>query len=135
MILADQLATGINWMLLTSIVMTLATVGMWLDSRKQRKTTLEQPVDVRLVKALHEEFAHKAEFDQLVSSNTQRHAQLFGKMETLEREARALINHEITKINTDRTRTMEKLNEQFTFIRESLSAINTELKLNRERNE
>ena len=135
MILADQLATGVNWMLLTSIVMTLATVGMWLDSRKQRKTTLEQPVDVRLVKALHEEFAHKAEFDQLVSSNTQRHAQLFGKMETLEREARALINHEITKINTDRTRTMEKLNEQFTFIRESLSAINTELKLNRERNE
>ena len=135
MILADQLATGVNWMLLTSIVMTLATVGMWLDSRKQRKTTLEQPVDVRLVKALHEEFAHKAEFDQLVSSNTQRHAQLFGKMETIEREARALINHEITKINTDRTRTMEKLNEQFTFIRESLSAINTELKLNRERNE
>ena len=135
MILADQLATGVNWMLLTSIVMTLATVGMWLDSRKQRKTTLEQPVDVRLVKALHEEFAHKAEFDQLVSSNTQRHAQLFGKMETLEREARALINHEIPKLNTARTRTMEKLNEQFTFIRESLSAINTELKLNRERNE
>jgi hypothetical protein len=28
---------------------------------------------------------------------------------------------------------MEKLHEQFTFIRESLSAINTELKLNRRR--
>jgi len=30
---------------------------------------------------------------------------------------------------------MEKLNEQFTFIRESLAAMNTELKLKREKSE
>lgn len=129
--LAETIATGVNWSLLASIVMALATVGMWIDSRKQRKTTLEQPVDVRLVKALHEEFANKSAFDDLVATNSRRHEQLFGRIELVERDTRAAIALEVTKINTDRTRTMEKLNEQFTFIRESLSAINTELKLNR----
>jgi len=47
-------------------------------------------------------------------------------------DARVALGAEMTKINADRQRTMEKLNEQFTFIRESLSAINTELKIRRE---
>jgi len=135
MIVAETIATGINWSLIATLVMAIGTFGMWIDGRRSRKTVLEQPVDVRLVKALHEEFAQKAEFEQLVNSNTQRHSQIFKRIEDVEREARVLIGAEVSKINLDRQRTMEKLNEQFTFIRESLASINTELKINRESNQ
>ncbi len=90
-----------------------------------------QPLNVEIVKALHEQFANQEDFHALVQSNTERHAQLFKKIETVERDARTQLAAEIAKIQTDRQHTMEKLNEQFTFIRESLSAINTELKLKR----
>jgi hypothetical protein len=91
-----------------------------------------QPLNVEIVKALHEQFANQDDFEALVAANTERHAQLFRRIETVERDARAALTDEIAKINADRQRTMEKLNDQFTFIRESLSAINTELKLKRE---
>ena len=99
-----------------------------------KKTDTEvspQPLNVEIVKALHDQFANKEEFAAHVASNTERHAQLFRKLEIVERDARAALTDEISKINADRQRTMEKLNDQFTFIRESLSAINTELKLKR----
>ena len=90
-----------------------------------------QPLNVKVVKALHEQFAKQEELHALVENNTERHAELFEKIETVERDARTQLAAEIARIQADRQRTMERLNEQFTFIRESLSAINTELKLKR----
>jgi hypothetical protein len=92
-----------------------------------------QPLNVEIVKALHDQFAKKDEFEAHVAGDADRQAQLERKLESVEREARAALGGEIARINADRQRTMEKLNEQFTFIRESLSAINTELKLKREK--
>lgn len=90
-----------------------------------------QPLNVEIVTALHDQFASKADFDAHIASNTERHAQLFRKLDTVERDARAALHTELSKLNTDRQRTVEKLNDQFTHIRESLAAINTELKLKR----
>ena len=91
-----------------------------------------QPLLVEIRKALHEDFAKKEAFDSHVAGNTERHAQIFRRIEAVERDARKELGEEISKINADRQRTMEKLNEQFTFIRETLSAINTELKFKRD---
>jgi hypothetical protein len=92
-----------------------------------------QPLSVEIVKSLHDQFANREEFESHVAASNARHAQLLQKLELVERDARTALAVEISKVNADRQRTMEKLNEQFTFIRESLSAINTELKLKRER--
>ena len=101
-----------------------------------RKTDTEispQPLHIEIDKALHERFANKDDFEAHVAANTDRHAQIYRKIETVERDARAALGEEIARINADRQRTMERLNDQFTHIRESLSAINTELKLKRKR--
>lgn len=90
-----------------------------------------QPLNVEIVRALHEQFANKEDFEAHVAANTERHAQIFRKIENAERDARSALAEEIARINADRQRTMEKLNDQFTFIRESLAAINTELKIKR----
>ena len=82
--------------------------------------------------ALHEQFADKGEFEKLVNHTTNRHAQIFARLDKAEREAREHLAHEVSAIQADRSRAMEKLNSEFIFIRETLSAINTELKLKRE---
>ena len=46
MILAETLATNINWTLIATIVMALATAGMWYDAKKCRVTQSEQPLNV-----------------------------------------------------------------------------------------
>jgi hypothetical protein len=104
-------------------------------SQPAPQTISPQPLSVSIEESLHEQFADKDAFGALVTSNTARHAQLFSKIEAVEKDARSALGDEVFKINCDRQRTMEKLNEQFTFIRESLAAINTELKLKRARNE
>jgi hypothetical protein len=101
-----------------------------------KKTDTEvspQPLNVEIVKALHDQFAQKDDFEAHVARETERQTQLLRKLDLVERDARTALGTEIAKINSDRQRTMEKLNEQFTFIRESLAAMNMELKLNREK--
>jgi len=46
MILAESIADNVNWSLIAAIVMTVATVGMWLDARKSRVTQIEQPLSI-----------------------------------------------------------------------------------------
>jgi hypothetical protein len=92
-----------------------------------------QPLNVEIVKSLQERFASQADFETHLAANARDHTRLIRKIEGVERDARSALGAEISLIHADRARTMEKLHEQFTFIRESLSAINTELKLNRRR--
>jgi len=136
---SETVATNVNWSLISTIVMAMATVGMWLDARKQRKVTLDQPVDVRLVKALHDEFAKQSELHalglvvkDLSKHNTERHGQLFNKIADVERQGREAMDRRFATLAEDRAESLEKLNEQFQFIRESIVAINTELKIRNE---
>lgn len=130
-IFAETVATNVNWSLIATIIMAVATFGMWWDSRKQRKVSLDQPVDVRLVKALHEEFAHKEDFDRHRNDNTARHAQLFGKIDNVEKQTREAMDRRFALLAEDRAESLEKLNEQFQFIRESIVELKTEIKLRR----
>jgi hypothetical protein len=106
-------------------------VGVIALFKKTSTRISPQPLNVEIVKAMHERFARQEDLAALVAANSENHLQIFRRLETVEREARAALGGEISKINLDRQRTMEKLNEQFTFIRESLAAINRELQLKR----
>lgn len=110
----------------TSIIMLIALV--------RHKTTeiSPQPLAIQLVQELHEQFAGKDEFKELVQHNTERHAQLFKSIERVEREARQDTDRRFTELNAERRQTLDKLNAQFQVIGESLASINTELKLKRE---
>jgi uncharacterized protein YifE (UPF0438 family) len=129
MIPTETIATGVNWGLISTIIMALATCGMWLDSRKARKTTLDQPVDVHLVKAMHEEFARKDDFEQMVRGNTERHSQLFKAIDRVERDARRELDERFVALAEERKETMGKLTDQITFISENIASINRELQI------
>ncbi|HEV2692235.1 MAG TPA: hypothetical protein VG347_05010 [Verrucomicrobiae bacterium] len=104
MMLAEDIAKDINWTLITAIVMTLATVAMWWDARKSRTTNTvitNQPLTVEIVKALHEQFANKEEFDKHVGHNTDRHAQIFKTIERVERTANAALEKQVETVRKD----------------------------------
>jgi hypothetical protein len=127
-----------TWMLVLNALMAVGTFGALVVAiialnKKSDAQISPQPLLVQIRKALHEEFAKKEEFDRHVTINTERHSQLFKLIEKAQETARTELHQEINEIQADRARTMEKLNEQFTFIRESLAAINTELKINRKK--
>jgi hypothetical protein len=46
MMLAESIASNINWTLICTILMAIATFGMWLDAKKARVTQIEQPLNV-----------------------------------------------------------------------------------------
>ncbi|NOS70069.1 MAG: hypothetical protein HOP33_09075 [Verrucomicrobia bacterium] len=96
----------------------------------KKKTEISpQPLTVEIVKALHEQFADKQDFDEHVEHNTERHSQLFNRIDGVERKARQDMEHRFTDLNNERRATLEKLNDQFTFIRENVAAINRELQI------
>lgn len=78
-------------------------------------------------------YAEVSALKDLASHTTTRHSQLFASIERLERENRRELQAAVNGIQADRTRTMEKMNGEFAFIRESLVAIRTELDINKER--
>lgn len=96
-----------------------------------KKTTeiTPQPLTVEVVKALHEQFADKREFEEHISHNTDRHGQLFASINRVEREAREALDKKFATLNAERTENIKHLNEQFTFIRENVAAINRELQI------
>ena len=77
-------------------------------------------------------YASHEELKTLAAHTTNRHSQLFRAIEDVEKAARHELNSSVNSINDDRRRTLEKLNNEFTFIRETLSSINTELRIKRE---
>ena len=135
--LLAEMNTSEQWTLGINLILAVCTVGslvvmIVMANKKQQVSLSPQPLTVEVVKALHEQFADKGEFEKLVNHTTNRHAQIFARLDKAEREAREHLAHEVSAIQADRSRAMEKLNSEFIFIRETLSAINTELKLKRE---
>ena len=48
MILAETIATDVNWTLVATLVMAAATAGMWWDAKRSRPTLISpQPLEVR----------------------------------------------------------------------------------------
>jgi hypothetical protein len=88
-----------------------------------------QPLSVEVVKSLHLQFADKEIFEKHIANNTARHAQLFNQIDELAKETRIEMDKRFTDLNDERRRTLEKLNEQYVFIRENISAINRELQI------
>ena len=46
MMLAESIASNVNWTLIATIIMALATALMWWDARKIRVTQIAQPLNV-----------------------------------------------------------------------------------------
>lgn len=119
-----------------SSIVVGAVVGVlqYLQSKRtQIREISPQPLTVEVVKALHEQFADREAFEDHTKHTTTRHAQIFGRIDSVERTGRAELIALENKIQLDRQRTMEKLNDQFSFIRESVASINTELKIRNEK--
>lgn len=86
--------------------------------KESQRTITPQPLAVEMTKELHEQFASREEFRNHVVHNTERHGQLFNRIDKVERDSRQS-QHE----------SMEKISNQLTFIRENIAAINRELQL------
>ena len=117
------MTTAESWMLALNALMAVGTFGALIVAiialnKKAAAQISPQPLAVEVVKAIHERFAGKAEFDEHARNNTARHTQLFARIEQVETGAREELKHE-----------MEKVNEHLTFIRESIAEVKTELKI------
>jgi hypothetical protein len=93
---------------------------------------LELARRVELLEDLHDQFASKKSFDEHTEGNTKRHSEIFGEIRRVETEARERLETRMALLNEERGETLEKLNNQFTFIRENISEIKTELRIRNE---
>lgn len=73
--------------------------------------------------------ASKERLDKLEAHTTRRHAEIFSSIERNQKEIRREVDDRFTALGEERKESLEKLNDQFVFIRESIAEIKTELKL------
>ncbi len=119
-----------SWLKNLAIFVVCASgTAFYLKGIFGKKAPVPQPFAVEITKQLNELFADKKTFEEHAEHNTERHAQLFNKIDRVEREAREAMERRFTALNAERTESLEKLNEQFVFIRENIAAINRELQL------
>lgn len=127
---------GLGW-LIVGLAAVIAIINQGWDFiakvTGKDKQPLPQPLDVQVIKQMHEQFADKEEFDRFQTHVTTRHAQIFSRIDNVQKEGREALDNRLLDLNADRQRTMEKLNDQFTFIRENIAAINRELQINNHR--
>ncbi|MDR3459563.1 MAG: hypothetical protein P4N60_19205 [Verrucomicrobiae bacterium] len=98
MMLAEQVATNINWTLICTIIMAIATFGMWLDSRKSRTTNITpNPLEVKEAAS----FVHRQEFEKHVEVNSQTHRDIFSKIGGVERGANSSIESKVETVRKD----------------------------------
>lgn len=113
-----------SWLACAAFLIMLANGVLKLVDRAKGRPT---PGEVR--DEASNRYAGKLEFERHVAHNTDRHSQLFSNIERVERDARVAMESRFTALNDERRQTLERLNEQFTFIRESIAAINRELQI------
>lgn len=82
---ADQIKDVVVYLFLA--LSSLATVGLYLQGRRKKHTEISpQPFAVEIVKAVHEQFAAKVDFEKHIADNTKRHAQIFEKIEQVKEQ-------------------------------------------------
>lgn len=106
---------------------------IFFSKGKEHVQISPQPLAIQLVEELHEQFASKKAFEELAKNNTERHSQIFNTINRVEREARETTEKKFAELNEERRRTLEKLGDQYTFIRENIAAINRELDIRSEK--
>jgi carboxylesterase type B len=126
-----------QWMLGLGIVGAFCSfsaliVAIFALHRKTDSVISPQPLAIQLVEELHEQFAGKQAFEDLARGNTERHGQIFAEIRRVEKERREDVDARFIQLEKSRNETMEKLNDQFTFIRENIAAINRELEIRSE---
>lgn len=103
-----------------------------LNGKSRTNIISPQPIAVEITKQLHEKFADKHEFEDLRKHTTERHAQIFNRIDKVERVGREEMDKRFKDLNEERRESLEKLNDQFTYIRENIAAINRELQIRHE---
>jgi len=126
-----------QWMLGLGIITGFCAVGALIVAifalyRRTDSVISPQPLAIQLVEELHEQFAGKRAFDELARSNTERHGQIYAEIRRVEKERREDVDARFIQLEKSRNETMAKLNDQFTFIRENIAAINRELEIRNE---
>ena len=96
--------------------------------KQNQQTIAPQPLAVEITKQLDERFADKKEFEDQKDHCTERHGQLFNRIDKAERDARRLLDQRFEALAEERKESLEKLNNQFAFIREAVVELRTEIK-------
>lgn len=120
-----------TWLAVASFLIFGANqaIKFWDRINGKARAISPQPLAVEITKQLDERFADKTEFQEQREHCTERHGQLFNRIDKVERDARKALEERFDSLAVDRQRSLEKLESQFTFIRENLAAINRELQI------
>ena len=94
MILAETIATNVNWTLIFTIIMALATAGMWWDARRIRE---ERPTQIEPNPLPVTKVFPSATLMDLKESQTHAH-QRIDRLETRVGEIQEVIRKEIPEI-------------------------------------
>lgn len=108
-----EISLGICTIVFGVVGMVIGVVSLL---KKTDTVISPQPLAIKIVEEMHEMFASKKEFNELLKNNTERHGQLFNRITAVENSSRAELKHE-----------MEKVDSNMTFIRESLVELKTKL--------
>jgi len=105
----------------------LATIGLWMATRRQQSTLVSpQP----LLIAMEKEFATKKEFEDQKKHCTDRHGQLFAKIEKIDKGVGEAIERQIEVVRRDVVavgREVSSLQTSTDLQNQSLAHLNTKL--------
>lgn len=126
------------WILGCTIIGAITGIGALVVAiiavrKKVDVQVTPQPLAVQMVQELHERFANKEDFEKHCQTNTSRHAQLFSAIDRVEEGARLMLDKRMAALNTERAKTLDHLNKELGFIRESIVAMQTEMKIRNEK--
>lgn len=90
---------------------------------KRQEVQVQQPVDVQLVKALHDQFAAKEDFDRLVEHNAMTHRDLFLKINGVERGARERLEEKLDAMQRSSEEARVRLHQRLNTVLEAVSEL------------
>jgi hypothetical protein len=90
---------------------------------KRQEVQVQQPVDVQLVKAIHDQFASKEDFLAHVDQNLQTHRDLFAKIGGVERGARQHLEEKLDAMQRSSEEGREKLHDRINAVLEAVSEL------------
>jgi hypothetical protein len=114
------------------VVATVAAVVIALVAMDKKTQTQVQPQPLRIIEEIHHQFASRKDFAGHVRTNTDRHSQLFNRIDATERGLRSEMDRRFEELQLERGRSLASLNEGISSIREDISAIKTELRIRTE---
>ena len=123
MILATLTGLETAGIICSIIVGVLGSTSGVIMLFKRQAVQVQQPVDVQLVKALHEQFAAKENFDRHVEHNALTHRDLFLKIGGVERNARQHLEEKLDAMQRSSEEAREKLHIRLNTVLEAVSEL------------